>query len=221
MYSQLNSAPALVGNMRFPHHAIVLGFALAAADPVFVSVEEGPCVLSTTSVCMCSSNYNRAGCESGELESSESRYGNNERCSLRLSSPGTLVASQFNTESCCDRLTVRDGASEEIFRGSTGPDNLVVTDATISWRSDGSIVRPGFRICVTPSAPGTPPAPPLPPTPPAPPALPPRAPTPKPPPPPSPSPPEPPEPPPPPPARAATLPSNLRPARLCSHATGP
>ena len=60
-----------------------------------------------------------------------------------------LVAGTFNTESCCDYLTVNG----QQFRGSLGPTNLLVPAGAnmITWYSDSSAVLGGFEICTSES----------------------------------------------------------------------
>ena len=73
-------------------------------------------------------------------------YGNNERCTIRVSTAGTLTATRFNTESSFDVVTI-GGHS---YSGSTGPSNVAVTaGSTFTWSSDGSNPADGWQICLT------------------------------------------------------------------------
>jgi hypothetical protein len=57
-----------------------------------------------------------------------------------------LQVSTFNTESCCDRITV-GGTS---YSGSSGPSGVSMSAGqTMSWYTDGSVTSSGFTICGT------------------------------------------------------------------------
>ena len=63
-------------------------------------------------------------------------YGDNEVCDITGFS-GTLTTSTFNTESCCDKLTVNG----YVFKGSMAANHYgtIVVSGLMTWRSDGSI----------------------------------------------------------------------------------
>ena len=75
-------------------------------------------------------------------------HGNNEACTIRVGAAGTLTATQFDTESCCDQVTI--GATR--YNGSTGPYGVVVAaGSTFTWISDYSVTNAGWTICLTPN----------------------------------------------------------------------
>ena len=76
-------------------------------------------------------------------------HGNNEACEIRVGSAGTLDATEFNTETGYDYITLLD----ERYEGTTAPHNIPVQDGqNFSWLSDGSITNTGWTICLTPDA---------------------------------------------------------------------
>ncbi len=76
------------------------------------------------------------------------QYGNREHCRILVAETGRLSSPVFNTEPCCDFVEV-DGQS---YSGSVGPQMLSVSENTeISWNTDGSVVRSGWRMCLEPT----------------------------------------------------------------------
>ena len=76
---------------------------------------------------------------SGNVARGDYQYGSNERCSIRPLKHGYITATQFDTESCCDKLTIN---GYKVFKGSAGPWNEYVDQfSTIDWRSDVSVQR--------------------------------------------------------------------------------
>ena len=72
-------------------------------------------------------------------------HGNNEACTIRVDAAGTLTATQFHTESCCDYVNI----SGILYRGSTGPNGVAVAaGSTFAWGSDGSVTNAGWTICL-------------------------------------------------------------------------
>lgn len=76
-------------------------------------------------------------------------YGDYEDCVIEISGPGSVSATTqtpFETESCCDHLTI----GESVYSGTTGPSDVVVDSGTgITWHTDGSVHdHPGFQLCV-------------------------------------------------------------------------
>jgi len=69
-------------------------------------------------------------------------YANSEECTIRLYGDIDLTFEAFNTESRYDTLTV-GGVT---YSGTSGPPNGSYSGA-ISWRSDRSIVKSGFKLC--------------------------------------------------------------------------
>ena len=94
-------------------------------------------------------------------------YNNREYSRINILKDGVLRSSEFNTEGYFDRLYVKksNGAARQpkqlygyFYSGTTGPQNLkVVKGDYIQWRSDRSVTRSGFTICL-----GAPPGPPAP-----------------------------------------------------------
>ena len=73
-----------------------------------------------------------------------SNYNNNEACSIRANFAAALEVTAFSTESGYDELTI--GSST--YGGISGPAGVIVdTNTPISWSSDGSDTRSGWRIC--------------------------------------------------------------------------
>ena len=78
------------------------------------------------------------------------QYTSNGACQIRTTGAGTLSVKKFDTERKYDTLTV--GA--KAFSGTTGPTNVKVTSTTaITWKSDRSMNRPGFEICLVSATP--------------------------------------------------------------------
>jgi PKD repeat protein len=118
---------------------------------------------------MCSTPNNSTSVLTGTLYDSGgpfSTYQNGENCSL-LISPGcqatiTLVFSQFQTESCCDPISIYNGTSTSApllgtYAGSSLPPTLVATSGNmfIYWSTDGSVVYNGFAATWTAIVSGT------------------------------------------------------------------
>ena len=77
-------------------------------------------------------------------------HGNNERCTVRAQYPIFATATQFMTEQCCDRVSIK-GID---YVGPTGPNNVSMAAGDyLAWSSDGSVVYEGFTICAIPSTP--------------------------------------------------------------------
>jgi len=113
-------------------------------EPAFVgfAVASGPCTVTDGGACVQSPNY-------------PSHYANRGRCEILP--PGEAFSAEwFDTESGYDYLTVdgrrfqgrrrRYGTSSRTHT-YVGP-NSVSSSAPITWTSDGSVTRKGFRICV-------------------------------------------------------------------------
>ena len=77
---------------------------------------------------------------------SRSTYLDNEACSIEFSRRASLSTDRFDTEFGYDFVTVYDpypsGAS---FSGTTGFSNVMGT--LMSWSTDGSVIRSGWKIC--------------------------------------------------------------------------
>jgi hypothetical protein len=75
-------------------------------------------------------------------------YGNGENCNIRSVVAGFLTATEFDTEACCDKVTI--GANE--YSGTEGPRDIPIeAGSTFTWRTDGSVTAEGWTICLTPS----------------------------------------------------------------------
>ena len=97
--------------------------------------------------------------------------GNDEACTVVANVELTLTATSFETESCCDKITITPlpGADSTGIPYSGGLDDGPVNvsmaiGGTVSWSSDSSAVDPGFVLCATAGAvwyppPASPPAP--------------------------------------------------------------
>ena len=86
-------------------------------------------------------------------------YGNGERCTIEAQRALYATATSFTTEGYFDRISLA-GTS---YSGSTGPSNVAMSAGqTMTWYTDGSVIRAGFTICATdlPPLPSPPPAPP-------------------------------------------------------------
>jgi len=69
-------------------------------------------------------------------------YGNNEECTITVQDV-SLTVDAFNTESRYDFLTMSDGAA---YSGTSGPSDGTYS-GVISWASDYSVVRSGWKLC--------------------------------------------------------------------------
>jgi len=60
---------------------------------------------------------------------------------------GKLQVRAFNSEPCCDSLNVKG----RVYKGTNGPDNVRVKKGDVlTWRSDHSVTKSGFKICLNP-----------------------------------------------------------------------
>ena len=74
-------------------------------------------------------------------------HGNYEACTIQVNVAGSLTATAFYTESCCDYVTI--GGTQ--YSGTSGPNNVAVAAGTsFSWYADYSVTYPGWTICLTP-----------------------------------------------------------------------
>jgi hypothetical protein len=84
---------------------------------------------------------------------SDGNYGDNQECRASMLLDAALNAVEFDTESCCDTLTI----GGTVFGGTDGPSNFVVSEGDeILWSSDFSVNAGGWKVC------GAPPPTPLP-----------------------------------------------------------
>ena len=127
----------------------------AACGSPLVQSFTGGCVQQGD--CVCSSNYPGEACTATSVP--EGQYGNSEECEVTFARPVTLSVHLFETESCCDKVSVNG----EDYKGMVGPDG--VDTSSLSFSSDLSVVNAGFKICFV-EAPPSPPPPVPPPSPP-------------------------------------------------------
>lgn len=106
-----------------------------AAPPAgHFSVISGDCSIDSSSSCVRSDHWERG------------MYADNESCEIRIDGPATLSVETFETESCCDHLSI-DGQS---FDGGRSPDGMQVdSSTTITWNTDSSVTNRGFEICAS------------------------------------------------------------------------
>ena len=97
-------------------------------------------VLSGSAYCHVSTSSDGRSC----VTDGDGNHGNNEACTVEVLQTGLLSATEFQTESGYDYLTI--GGTR--YQGTSGPSNLPVTaGTTFSWRSDYSVTYPGWTVC--------------------------------------------------------------------------
>ena len=73
-------------------------------------------------------------------------HGNNEACTIRANTAGTLTATQFDTEVGWDYVTIAGTR----YQGSTGPNGVpVAAGSNFTWHSDQSVTNAGWTICLS------------------------------------------------------------------------
>ena len=76
-------------------------------------------------------------------------HGNNEACTIQVQTTGTISSPEFNTESGYDYITI----GGRRYSGDRGPNDVAVfAGSTFTWRSDSSVTRPGWRLCLAAGA---------------------------------------------------------------------
>jgi hypothetical protein len=114
-------------------------------------VKSGPCTLADDGKCVQSKNYG------------SSHYGNGENCEIVSPSEGTLTIPEYNAERNYDYIKI-DGITDsdhddtwgyKSTSSSTvkGKSLTIANSVTIHWKSDGSVTRDGWKICM--NAPGS------------------------------------------------------------------
>jgi len=79
-----------------------------------------------------------------------SNYGDNQQCTITVASAGTINVDTFNTETRYDKLTI----AGTVYMGSSGPEGLSVSAGDqLSWSSDTSATRAGWKLCFGTAAP--------------------------------------------------------------------
>ena len=148
--------------MQGKRYAVLVQLAMIAASavppPPLVELHSCPCVLDLATNCVCSSNFGAAGA-CAATSSSDGDYQNGESCEVSFTQRVLLQVHLFDTESGYDKLYVDPSTGGTPYSGTSGPDG--VEASALSWRSDSSIVRNGFKVCFT-IPPPRPPSPPLP-----------------------------------------------------------
>ena len=124
-------------------------------DAQLTMIVLGRCMVSTCKGLEVTSGANFCQIDAnGCATDGEGAHGNGEACTVRVAAAGFVTATQFDTESCCDRVTI--GGTP--YRGLTGPNGVAVAAGSLfTWRSDGSVTRAGWTICwsATPPPPTT------------------------------------------------------------------
>jgi hypothetical protein len=65
-------------------------------------------------------------------------------CTIDIRSNGTITATNFSTQAFYDTLTI----SDFVYSGTIGPVGVPVRSGTnVRWKSNGSIVSKGWRLC--------------------------------------------------------------------------
>jgi len=113
---------------------------LPPSPPALVLSSTGPCVMEGN--CVCSSNYPGGTCSA--TSAAEGSYSSNEACHVAFVGSVVLQVHLFDTESGYDKMTV--GGIQ--YQGTAGPDG--VSASSLSFESDGSVQRSGFKICFAP-----------------------------------------------------------------------
>jgi len=105
----------------------VLSLGKGHATPVW-AVLDGKCTIDAED-CLLSPNY-------------PEQYNNYDSCSIDVNHPQKIASRDFNTETYSDALTVNG----QEYSGTEGPGGIVAS-GQITWRTDGSSTRTGFKLC--------------------------------------------------------------------------
>ena len=121
--------------------------------PPFVGTSDWWTVLSGEQYCSLTNNGTCVWDGAGH-------YGNAERCTVQANRELFVTATEYTIESYWDYITI--GATQ--YRGSNnGPNGLyMLSGATFSWYTDGSVTYGGFTLCASLSRNPYPPPPPPP-----------------------------------------------------------
>ena len=72
-------------------------------------------------------------------------YKNGQSCKIEMAGSGKLQVKAFSTEQGYDKLNI----GGTVYQGTRGPNGVNVKQGDVlSWRSDGSVTRSGFKICL-------------------------------------------------------------------------
>jgi hypothetical protein len=81
-------------------------------------------------------------------------YGDGEGCTIEANVDVVVTATEFDTESGYDRVTING----VVYDGTSGPSGEHVTaGVSFTWASDGSVTEAGFTICAAHALPPPPP----------------------------------------------------------------
>ena len=127
---------------------------VADAQSAYFTITSGPCTVDPSATnCIRSPNF-------------PSNYGDTQACSITPTSLAIgrpLTATSFDTEACCDHLSIPSHPLGTLTGFSApGPSNFILGPGRIQWSTDGSVTHTGWRVCVSPP-PRRPPPPPAPP----------------------------------------------------------
>ena len=112
--------------------AVLLSFLSSRACAFFTVGSGEPCELYNGGACVRSANFPQA-------------YGTGESCTIGVASPVEITVNAFETENCCDKLTV-NGVQYSGYSGP--PDGTILDGGNIIWYTDFSVTKPGFKICM-------------------------------------------------------------------------
>ena len=71
--------------------------------------------------------------------------GNDEACTIQVNAAGCLTATEFDTESGCDFVTI--GGTPH--QGGIGPDGVAASaGSAFQWQRNGSVTNAGWTICL-------------------------------------------------------------------------
>jgi len=124
----------------------------AEPNPTIFEVLSGDCKTLEGGRCVASSNW-------------PEDYNDDDECDIRAPTRGVVhpkvkfVTKNWNTEGCCDKLTVGD----RVYGGDSikdGPDKEIEEPITMEWRTDFSSSASGWKVCVEDVPPAPPPPPP-------------------------------------------------------------
>ena len=98
-------------------------------------VVSGECQTSSGGRCVNSQNY-------------PSDYNERDACTITITGTASLSATSFETESCCDYLTISPNAHQ--YGGDYGPSGVHVSSGTtVEWHADSSATRSGWELCLS------------------------------------------------------------------------
>jgi len=129
-------------------------------------IDEGPAPATTTTTAgpACTlatmTNHPLGGCAlSSDCCASSKPYTDNERCDFTIGNGAVDVSvDSFHTENGYDKLTVKAGVRTlGVYQGNSaqGLEGRLEAGTVLQWRSDGSEVKDGWKICLTAAGPVT------------------------------------------------------------------